>query len=66
MTMDDKIKQILGEQGFIIAVLQVQLEAVKAECEQLKKLIAEQAQGRMFVEAVRPPPKTNGEARPDV
>lgn len=65
MTMEDKIKAVLGEQGFIIAALQVQLEAIKAENEQLKKLMAEQAQAQMFVEQLRPP-KANGEARPNV
>lgn len=63
--MEEKIKQVLGEQAFVIAVLQVQLQAAKAENEQLKKMYAEQAQMQMFGEALRPP-KTNGEARPDV
>lgn len=66
MTMEDRIKAIIGEQGFNIAALQTQLENLKAENEQLKNLVAAQTQGQMFGEQLRPPPKTNGEARPDV
>jgi hypothetical protein len=64
--VEDRVKQVLGEQAFVIAVLQTQLEAIRAENEQLKKLHTEQAQAQVFSEALRPPPKTNGEVRPDV
>jgi transposase-like protein len=60
--MEEKIKAVIGEQAFFIIRLQVQLDAVKAENEQLKKALAEFAQGQMFTEAQQQ--KTNGEARP--
>ena len=68
MTMEDKMKQILGEQSFIIAALQIQLEAVRNECEMLKVQLGGLAQGQMFSEQLVAPkaPKTNGEARPNV
>jgi TRAP-type mannitol/chloroaromatic compound transport system substrate-binding protein len=62
MTMEEKIKNVLGEQAFIIAALQVQMDAARAECEQLKKMLAEHAQMHMFSQAVAE--KSNGEARP--
>jgi hypothetical protein len=69
MTMEDRVKQILGEQAYIITALQVQLDAAKKECETLKNQLGVMAQGQMFADAIKPPsppPRTNGEARPDV
>jgi hypothetical protein len=66
MTMEDRIKQVLGEQAYIITALQVQLDTAKTECNHLRDQLAAVAQGQMFADTVQPPPRTNGEARPNV